>query len=296
MELRVLKYFLIVAREENFTRAAELLHVTQPTLSRQIAQLEEELGIQAFRRGNHHIELTEEGMLLKRRAQEIVDLAEKTQRDFVRQKEEIVGEISIGSGELRAMDDFGRLLAGFMAQNPRVRFSLFSGNADHIKERIENGTLDLGLLSMPVDLAKYEFLRFPAREEWGILTREDSALAEKNCVTPEDLAHVPLMMSGRTLVQHELANWFGDCFDHLNIVLTYNLVYNAAALVKAGMGCALCIRLNCSYDGLTFIPLSPVVDLGSALVWKKHQVYSPAVSALLAYIKKWMLAQNAVSS
>ncbi|MDO4572382.1 MAG: LysR family transcriptional regulator, partial [Clostridia bacterium] len=177
MELRVLNYFLMAAREENITRAAQLLHVTQPTLSRQLMQLEEELGVTLFKRSSHRIVLTDEGMLLRRRAQEIVALAEKTRRDFQRPEEAVSGEISIGSGELSVMRFFAGLMCAFKKQHPLVRYELYSGNADSIKERMENGLLDLGLLLEPVDIGRYAFIRLPEREEWGVIARADSDIA-----------------------------------------------------------------------------------------------------------------------
>ena len=284
MELRVLRYFLTVAREENITRAAELLHVSQPAVSRQLAQLEDELGVRLFSRSNHHITLTEDGLMLRRRAQEIIDLTDKTQRDFRQHTAELSGEIAIGSGELRSFSTLGAVLAEFSALHPQVRYALFSGNADHIKEKTENGTLDMGLLSMPVDLAKYDFLRFPVAEEYGVLVRADSPLTEKKLLAPKDLADMPLMLPERALVRSELANWFGDLYDRLNIRLTYNLAYNAAMRVRQGMGAALCLRQDCAYDDLTFVPISLTQQTGSALVWKKHQTHSPAVSALIAHV------------
>ena len=284
MDLRVLRYFLTVAREENITRAAELLHVSQPAVSRQLAQLEDELGVKLFVRSNHHITLTDDGLMLRRRAQEIIDLTDKTQRDFRQHTAELTGEIAIGSGELRSFSTLGAVLADFSALHPQVRYTLFSGNADHIKEKIESGTLDLGLLSMPVELAKYDFLRFPVPEEYGVLVRADSPLTEKKLLAPKDLADMPLMLPERALVRSELANWFGDLYDRLNIRLTYNLAYNAAMLVRQGMGAALCLRLDCAYDDLTFVPISLTQQTGSALVWKKHQTHSPAVSALIAHV------------
>ena len=287
MELRVLKYFLIVAREENITKAAELLHVSQPAISRQLAQLEEELGIKAFTRSNHHIVLTEEGMLLKRRAQEIVDLAEKTQLDFQRKTEELAGEIAIGSGELRSFSNLAVLLTDFHVLHPRVSYALFSGNADSIKERIENGTLDIGLLSLPVDLSRYDFIRLSVHEEFGLLVREDSPLAQKKSIEPEDLIGIPLMVPERALVRREVDNWLGAQKESLNVVLTYNLLYNATTLVRSGLGAAVCLRMDCQYDGLTFVPIAASgMENGSVLVYKKHQAQSPAVSALIAYIQE----------
>ena len=288
MELRVLRYFLMVAREENITHAAQLLHVTQPTLSRQMRELEEELGTTLFTRSNHRIVLTQEGMLLRRRAQEIVDLADRTQRDFAAQKEELTGEVAIGSGETRSMSVLAEILSSFRAQYPKVSYRFYSGNADHIKERMENGTLDMGLLPEPVDIARYEFLRLPVMEEWGVLTREDSPLGRLETVSPNDLAGRPLMVSGRELVQKELANWLGGSAEQLDILIRYNLLYNVAMLVKSGFGDALCIRLDCAYPGLRFIPLRPPLRLGSVLVWKRQHVTAPAVEAFIAHAKKYL--------
>ncbi len=178
----------MVAREENITRAANLLHVTQPTLSRQLMQLEEELGVKLFHRGKHRILLTEEGLLLRRRAEEIVSLSEKTREDLRQREGMLSGKISIGSGELQSSRFLAQLIASFREQYPLVQFELYSGDADSIKERIERGLLDVGLLTEPVDITKYEFLRLPLQEQWGALVREDSPLAAQNAVTPEDLA------------------------------------------------------------------------------------------------------------
>lgn len=286
MELRVLRYFLMVAREENITHAAQLLHVTQPTLSRQIQDLEEELGAKLFVRSNHRIVLTPDGLLLRRRAQEIVDLADRTQRDFAAREEELTGEIAIGSGETRSVSVLAEMLATYRQRYPRVSYRFYSGNADQIKERIENGTLDVGLLLEPVDISRYAFLRVPIREEWGVLTREDSPLGTLASVHPEDLARRPLMLPGRALVQNELANWFGGSVDQLQIPIRYNLLYNAAMLVKGGFGDALTIRLDCAYPGLRFVPLEPPIRLGSVLVWKKQQATSLAVGAWISHAKQ----------
>lgn len=249
MELRVLRYFLMIAREENVTHAARLLHVTQPTLSRQIQDLEEELGTKLFVRSNHRIVLTPDGLLLRRRAQEIVDLADRTQRDFSSKEEEMTGEIAIGSGETRSVSFLADTLATYRQRYPRVSCRFYSGNADYIKERIENGTLDVGLLLEPVDISRYAFLRVPIGEEWGVLTREDSPLGTLEAVHPEQLARRPLMIPDRALVQNELANWFGGGMEQLHIPIRYNLLYNAAMLVKSGFGDALTIRLDLRLSG-----------------------------------------------
>ena len=290
MELRVLNYFLMVAREENITKAAQLLHVTQPTLSRQLMQLEEELGVKLFQRSNHCIILTEEGMLLKRRAQEMISLVEKTRQDLMQKDTELTGEISIGCGELQSVDFLAKLLAQFQAENPLVRFNIFSGNADSIKERIENGLLDMGLLTEPVDITKYAFLHVPQKETWGVLVHKDSELAGKQAVCPSDLLDVPLMISNRDLIQGLIANWFGVDFDDLHIVCRYNLLYNAAVLVRNKIGAAVCIKLDCSYDDTCFIPFSTSIKSGSVLVWKKDQMTSPTMAAFLDY------SQNALKA
>lgn len=293
MELRTLKYFLIVAREENITKAAALLHVTQPTLSRQLMQLEEELGVKLFKRSNHSIILTDEGMLLRRRAQELVALADKTQREFSHEGEQLGGEIAIGSGELHSVDFLSDLLAAFQKEHPLVRYEIYSGNADSIKERIEKGLLDLGLLLEPVDIGKYEFARMPIREQWSVLTRKDGPLSAKETVTPQDLAGIPLLMTARTLVQNELANWFGEHYDRLTITATFNLVYNAAILVKNGMGTAICLKLDSEFPDLRFIPFSPSLTAGSVLAWKKNQTLSPTTAAFIEYAKKYI---NSISA
>lgn len=285
MELRVLKYFLAVAREENITKAAALLHLTQPTLSRQLMQLEEELGVQLFHRSRYHIVLTDEGMLLRRRAQELVDLAEKTAQEF-RQKDHLRGEISIGSGDLESMSLLSEMLASFQKLHPEVTYQIYSGNADHTKERIEGGTLDLGLLLEPVDISKYDFIRMPVKEQWGIHVPEDSPLALKDAVTAQDLADVPLIFTRRGLVQQELERWFGSHAQQLRIAASGNLPYNMAQLAKAGIGTFITIKLRCNYEGLRFIPLSPPLESGTVLAWKKAETISPAMNGLLGHIKK----------
>lgn len=285
MELRVLKYFLAVAREENITKAAALLHLTQPTLSRQLMQLEEELGVQLFRRSRYHIELTEDGMLLRRRAQELVDLAEKTTREFTMRETELMGEISIGAGETRSMSFLSRAMVSFRERYPKVTFRIFSATADDVKERLDTGLLDMGLLTEPVDVGRYAFCRMKERDRWGVLVRLDSPLAGLDSVTPDDLEQVPLIISGRERVQRELANWFGDRWERLQIAASFNLILNAANMVRYGVGTALSFDLNFSFDDLRFIPLSPTMDTGTVLVWKKDLVLTPVVEAFHQHIK-----------
>lgn len=284
MELRVLKYFLVVAREENITRAAALLHVTQPTLSRQLMQLEEELGVKLFRRGKYRVALTDDGVLLRRRAQEIVDLAEKTEREFQRQEGELTGEIAIGAGESNSMTVLSQQMASFRREHPLVRFRLYSATADDIKDRLEKGLLDLGLLAEPVDIGRYEFIRMPKRDRWGIWVRRDDPLAERAAVTAKDLLGIPLLLAQRELVQKELAAWFGEDFDQIEVAATFNLILNAANMVRNRVGVALGFFIGNLSDELRFVPLTPPLETGTVLVWKKDQAHAPAAEKFLHQI------------
>ena len=286
MEFRVLKYFLMVAREENITKAAALLHLTQPTLSRQLMQLEAELGVKLFHRSKHSIILTEDGMLLKRRAQEIVSLSDKTVQELSHKEDVLSGEIAIGCGETKNMLFLSEQIKKFRQKYPLVQFSIHSAIADDIKERIEKGVLDIGLLMEPVDVGKYEFIRMPQKEKWGILVRKDSELAAKESINPKDLTNVPLIMVKRELVKNELASWFGDYYEGLQIAATYNLILNAASMVERGVGVALCFDLGVSfYEDLCFIPLAPTLETGSVLVWKKNQTLGAATSQFMRYLR-----------
>ena len=286
MELRVLKYFLTVAREENITKAAQILHITQPTLSRQLIQLKEELGVKLLKRSGHHVYLTDDGLLLKRRAQEITELAEKTVDDFLHRDSEIAGEIAIGSGEYKASRVLTDLMAEFQKEYPLVRYRVFSSDSDNIKEQIERGLLDMGLLMEPVDISKYDFVRIPEEEVWGVLVREDMELAKKEYVVPEDLVDLPLIMTRREMMQNELMHWFGEYAEQLEIMGGGNLLYNMAAMVRSGIGIVITPMLECSYEGLRFVPLRPGIRSGIVLVWKKAQMYSAAARKFIEFIRK----------
>ena len=285
MELRVLRYFLAVAREENITKAAALLHVTQPTLSRQLMQLEEELGVRLFRRSQYRIVLTEDGMLLRRRAQEIVELADKAERELQHHDTELTGEVAIGCGESVAMTFLSELIRAFRALHPQVQFRIYSAIADDVKERIEKGLLDMGLLTEPVDIGRYAFLRTPQKDRWGVLLPKDHPLAQQPAVTPDDLLGIPLLLSGRETIRSELASWFGDAYEKIEIAATFNLVLNAANMVKNGVGAALCFDLGNLSDEVSFVPLSPTLETGTVLAWKKDQTDSPAAEQFLRFIR-----------
>ena len=288
MELRVLNYFLAVAREENFTRAAEQLHVTQPTLSRQIADLEAELGVKLFTRSSHNIVLTEDGMLLRRRAQEILILADNTKRDFLYKKDHLEGTITIGSGEFLSTHILTDCIAAFRNRYPRVRYEIFSGNAENIRDSIERGLLDMGLMAEPIDIRKYGFISMPDKEQWGALVREDSLLAVQEKISPQDLAGLPLISAVSNIAESNLGKWLGAALPEVDIIAKGNLLYNEALLAQSNIGAVLAIRLDCHYDGLRFIPFSPRLESSTALAWKKEQASSSAASAFIEFAKKYI--------
>lgn len=286
MELRVLRYFQMVAREENITRAAQLLHVTQPTLSRQLMQLEDELGTKLFKRKNHSIFLTEDGMRLKKRCKDILELADQIDREFAcKQDGGISGKITIGSAETKSIADIAKVMEKFQEDNPLVQYEIYTANADDVKEKIENGTVDVGVLSEPVDISKFNFIRMNKKERWGILTRNDSDLAGKEYIEPKDLTGIPLIMVKRELVKNELGSWFGEYFDGLDIAAEYNLLNNAAILAQNNIGSVLCFDVGADYDNLKFIPLNPEVKTGFVLVWRKNQTLLEAVSEFIKKMK-----------
>lgn len=289
MELRVLQYFLVVAREENITKAAALLHITQPTLSRQLMQMEEELGVKLFRRGKHSIMLTEEGMMLRRRAQEIVDLTEKAAKELKRGDETVSGEISIGCGETQNMKPLSKMIASFRQKYPDVSFHFYTAIADDVKERLENGLLDMGLLLEPVEVSRYHYVRMPLREKWQVLMRRDWRLAEKQTITPEDLAGVPLIIAKRQSVRNKFENWFGYGREKLHIVSTCNLSHhNQSIMVESGIGAALVMEFVCNQDTLCLRPLEPVLESGCVLVWKKNLTLSPTIQRFIEYVKEYL--------
>ena len=282
MELRVLRYYLTVAREENITRAADMLHITQPTLSRQMAELEEELHTRLFERTNRKIVLTESGMLLRRRAEELISLADKVQQEFQSGGDELTGLISIGSGVTAAVSAcLPKLLQDYAQKYPQVRFELHTGTAAGIKDLLDKGLLDIGILMEPIEVEKYDFVRLPVKEVWGILMPADDPLAQKTAITPGDLQDLPLIVSWR-IREREAKAWFGGDTEHLNVFCTYDLIDNAATLVEHRLGYAFVIQGALKpAPGLTFRPLAPEVSNTSVLVWKRYQPSHPAVQKFI---------------
>lgn len=295
MDIRILRYFLAVAREESISHAAKALHVSQPTLSRQLADLETELGTTLFIRGNRRISLTEEGHFLVKKAKEIVALVDKTEANFKQPIGSVTGEITIGAGETEAMGLIGRSLHSLLTEHPGIRFHLYSGNADDLMEKLDSGVLDFGLVIEPTNKEKYEYLHLPAVDTWGVLMRRDSPLASLDTITPEDLADRPLILSRQTTVDNELTGWFGRDIGDLTIVGTYNLLYNASLMVKEGLGYAVCLEkiIPTPEDGeLVFRPLNPGLHAGLNLIWKKHGMHSAAANAFLDHTRRTIHAKK----
>ena len=289
MEIRVLKYFLAAAREENITRAAAHLHITQPTLSRQLMQMEEELGVKLFRRGKYKILLTEEGMLLRRRAQEIVDLTKKTEKELKRSEEAVLGEIFIGCGETQNMNPLSKMIASFQQLYPEVSFHIYTAIADDVTERLETGVLDMGLLLDPVQVSRYYYVQMPLKETWGILMRKDSSLAEKEAITPQDLVGQPLIMPKRQSAQNDLESWLGEDAERIRMVSTCSHShFNQQVMVENGVGKAMVIGFPVSNEKLCVRPMEPKVESGCVLVWKKNQKISLAMTRFIAYVKEYL--------
>lgn len=278
----------MVVREESISRAAEALHITQPTLSRQLAQLEEETGVRLFDRGTRKIRLTNEGMLLRRRAEEIVELVEITEKELAAQEEQIEGTVSVGCGELASVGILPELFRTFSEKCPLVTYDLFTATADQIKERMDQGLTDIGLLLEPVDIEKYDFIRLPLKERWGVLMPPDDPLAGKDYVMAEDLVDLPIIIARRSNVRNELASWFGDSFKKLHILFTSNLSTNGAVMVQKGLGYSLVIEGAVPFwdkEKICFRPLYPELESTSMLAWKSGQPFGPAAARFIEHLK-----------
>lgn len=285
--LRVLKYFLAVAREESITAAAESLHVTQPTLSKQLIDLETELGCKLFERGKRKITLTDEGMFLRQRAQEIVDLADKTEAAFHSATATVTGDVYIGCGETQGMRLIVQAMRTFHAEYPDVRFHLSSGNGEDVSERLEKGLVDFGLFVGNYDLGKFDYIKLPVSDTWGLLMREDHPLATHSAIKPQDLENVTLLCSRQALCNNELSGWLGKDFNCLRILSTHNLLYNASLMVEEGLGCALSIdKLYTAERGLTFRPFEPTIKAALTFAWKKYRVFSKAAQLFLKCLQE----------
>ena len=297
MEIRVLRYFLTVAREESITRAAEILHITQPTLSRQMAQLEEETGVRLLERGARRLTLTNEGMLLRRRAEEILELVNKTVRELSEQEEQIEGTVSVGCGDLAAVQMLPELFASFHERYPAVSFDLYTGTAEHIRERMDRGLTDIGLLLEPIEMEKYEFIRLNKKERWVVVMHPDSPLAKLEGVEPKDLRGLPLILPRRLSVQSELAHWFGDEFQNLHVLFTSNLPSSSSVMVYNKLAYSLIIEGSIAFWDKSRIacrPLSPALMATSVLAWRRGKPFAPAASRFIAFAKRFLAEAEAI--
>ena len=288
MDIRVLQYFLAVAREESITKAAEALRMTQPPLSRQLKDLEEELGKQLFIRGSKKVTLTEDGMLLRKRAEELVDLMEKTKAELTSSSENIGGDIYIGCGETESISFLAQAAQDLQKKHPLIHYHIYSGDAERVMEKLDKGLIDFGLLVGEADISKYDYLRLPQKDLWGVLMRKDSPLTEKETICAEDLWDKPLIVSHQSSINTEMFRWLKSDLSKLNIVATYDLIYNAAQFVKKGFGYVIALDklINTTGDSnLCFKPLFPTLEAELCIVWKKYQVLSRASSAFLQQLQ-----------
>lgn len=294
MEIRTLYSFLCAAREGNITKAAEKLHLSQPALSRQLAALEDEVGTLLLIRGKRHLQLTEAGMLLRRRAEEILALVDKTEKELLDQSESLSGTLSIGAAECEAARVLlPQLVKRFHQLHPQVTYAFTSGTADLIRDQIDSGLLDFGILMEPVDLERYDFVRLPFFEEWGALVSVHASLAQKGSLRPRDLESIPLIYSGRTIVQNEINSWLQDSADRLTILATYDLISNAVSFAADDLGAVIVSRGAYGThqdERVRFLPFAPTLRTGTVLVWKKHQLFSPLLNRFLEQVYHYLAA------
>lgn len=286
VETRLLHYFLTVARERNITNAAKALHITQPTLSRQMTLLEDELGVKLFSKESRPIRLTPEGMIFRRRAEEILTLVDRAEAEVSSCDGQVEGTVSIGCGELASVRLLTEWIADFRRQHPHVTFDVYTATADLIHQRMEDGLTDVGLLLEPVDTERYEYIRMPIKECWAVIM--PSSAPQRAYVTAEELCGVPVILPSRQKVRGEVANWFGDSYGKLNVAAVSNLSTNAALLVRAGMGYALTIEGAMPFldpSEVRMAPLYPRLISTSVLAWKREQPFSIAVKHFLSFIK-----------
>ena len=288
MDIRILQYFLTVAREESITKAAEVLHMTQPPLSRQLKDLETELGKQLLIRGSKKVTLTEDGMLLRKRAEELVTLMEKTRVEVSSSDENIGGDVYIGCAETDAIALFARAAQNLQEKHSLIHYHIYSGDMEHVTERLDKGLIDFGLVVGSNNTSKYDYMQLPIKDTWGILMRKDSCLAEKETIRAEDLWDKPLIFSHQTIGNSQMLAWLGMDISKLNVVATYDLVYNASQFAKEGFGYVVALDklINTTGDSsLCFRPLSPPLDINLYIIWKKYQVFSRASNVFLLQLK-----------
>ena len=292
MELRVLQYFLAVAREQSISGAAESLHLSQPTLSTQLKAMAEELGKQLLIRGtkgSRKVTLTEEGMILRKRAEEILELVKKTESEISLSDDVVAGDVYIGTGETNIIRLFAKTARELQHDYPDIHYHISSGNSSYVMEQLDKGLIDFGLLYDSVDIAKYETLKIPIKDVWGVLMRRDSPLAAKEVICPEDLWDKPLIVSHQENAKRIISEWLKQDLSKLNIVATYNLVLNASLLTDEGFGYTICFDKLLDIvpsSSLCFRPLFPRLEAEATIVWKKYQVFSRAAEKFLQQLQQ----------
>lgn len=289
MDIRILKYFVTVAKEKNITKAADSLFTSQSNLSRQLADLEREIGRKLLVRGSRTVTLTEEGMFLYKRAQEIIELTEKTENDLRFFNENVSGTVHIGAIETYIMRHIAKALILLRKKNPNINYDLFSGSIAEITEKLNKGLLDFGIIVAPVDMKNYDYLKLPMKDTFGIILRKDHPLAGLDCISPEDLKDYPVWVSKQQLEGNVLSSWLGFDMAKLNIISTFNLITSPAMMVEEGMGMAFAFDklVNTSISSpLSFRPLKPEIEGEIYLVWKKSQTFSSASKIFLEHLQK----------
>lgn len=281
MEIRLLRYFLAVAREGNITRAAETLHISQPALSKQIIELEEELGQPLFIRGSRRVTLTEYGRLLEQRAREILNIVQRTRDEFAGPREALTGDLRIGAGEGRSVEPVARVMARLHRVYPEVMLHLFTGITGDVISKLDQGLLDFGTINAAANHQAYNYLRLPVEDSWGVLMRRDDPLSREEAVTVSQILQLPLIVSRHTLLRNELSGWLGRSMQELHIAATCDMPRNASLLVREGAGYLLAYQLPMADDALCFKPLDPPFSSTSYLVWKKNEPLTPAAAAFL---------------
>ncbi|MGL5259396.1 MAG: LysR family transcriptional regulator [Lachnospiraceae bacterium] len=284
MELRVLEYFLAVTKEDSILGAAKSLHLSQPTLSRQLKDMELELGKQLFIRSNRKITLTEDGLILRKRAQEILELVKKTQDEISLSNKTIAGNISIGAGESDSVRSIIKIAHTLQESYPDIHFHIVSGDKTTVLEELDRGLIDFALLFGSINTTKYDMISLPCKDRFGVLMRYDDPLATKESITPSDLLGKPLIVSRQTIHDSNLKTLLGYDEQSLNIVATYNLLFNGSLMVEEGMGYAICLDKIINSSGkssLCFRPLSETFKMDMSLVWKKNQIFTKATEKFL---------------
>ena len=287
MELRTMRYFLAVAREENMTRAAELLHVTQPTLSKQLKALEEELGKKLFTRHSFSIQLTEEGILLRKRAEDLIKMADKITTEFLTLDDVLGGDVYFGLAESYQIRYLAAAIKRFKETYPDLHYHITSGDTEQVTEKLDKGIIDFAVLAQEPNTAKYHYLPFPTADLWGLVMPKDCKLAGKNAVDVDDLVGLPLFCSEQGW-NHDISKWCGNRMDQLHLEGSFRLSYNGSLFVREGLGYLLTFEhlIDTNPDsGLVFRPLTPKLETKMYLIWKKYQVFTPIAERLLEKMK-----------